>query len=478
MMAIAGRATMEAAHARGVRPARGTRRSTRARASPTPRAGLPLQVTGAGSLFKVTATARTLRDYRDAATADKRWEALCSLALLERRIRADADDVGLRVGWSPRAPTSTRCWRPSARSSRGMMRVDRGVTHWPEASRAHLRCRQSRWSPAAAPASARRSRARSSRRARRWSSPDATPRASSASPQAIGAQAHRRRRQRRGLGRGAVRGASTPRTRRSGHPRQQRGHHRARWRAPPTWTWRAWDETMAINVRGTLLCIKYAVPRMRARGGGSIINMSSLMGLNGTPMRSAYTASKYAVLGITDAVSQEVGVDNIRVNALCPGAVNGELMQRVIAARVAGGRPQRRRDHPRALHRQGVAAPLGRAGGSRRGRAVPREPRVGRHHRRAAARRRRPHLIDRAPTMTRPATILTCAVTGNQTMREQNPALPVTPAEIARSAVDAARAGAAIVHLHARDPATGTRHHARRALRRDRGAHPRRRHAT
>lgn len=95
----------------------------------------------------------------------------------------------------------------------------------------------------------------------------------------------------------------------------------------------AWDETLAINVRGTLLCIKYAVPRMKRRGGGSIINMSSLMGLRGTPMRSAYTASKYAVLGITDAVSQEVGPDNIRVNALCPGAVNGELMQRVIAAR-------------------------------------------------------------------------------------------------------------------------------------------------
>ena len=94
-----------------------------------------------------------------------------------------------------------------------------------------------------------------------------------------------------------------------------------------------WDQTMAINVRGVILCTKYAIPRMRARGGGSIINVSSLMGLKGTPMRSAYTASKYAVLGITDAVSQEVGVYNIRVNALCPGAVNGELMQRVIAAR-------------------------------------------------------------------------------------------------------------------------------------------------
>lgn len=55
----------------------------------------------------------------------------------------------------------------------------------------------------------------------------------------------------------------------------------------------------------------------------------------------------------------------------------------------------------------------------------------------------------------RTTAILTCAVTGNLTTRDQNPALPVTPAEIARSAVDACKAGAAIVHLHARDPATG-----------------------
>lgn len=96
-----------------------------------------------------------------------------------------------------------------------------------------------------------------------------------------------------------------------------------------------WDETMAINIRGTILCIKHCVPLMRARGGGSIINMSSLMGLRGYPMRSAYAATKFAVIGITEAVSQEVGIHGIRVNALCPGAVNGELMQRVIAARVA-----------------------------------------------------------------------------------------------------------------------------------------------
>lgn len=94
-----------------------------------------------------------------------------------------------------------------------------------------------------------------------------------------------------------------------------------------------WDRTIATNVRGVLLCIKYAVPQLKKAGGGSIINMSSLMGLRGYPMRSAYTASKFAVIGITEAVAHEVGRDGIRVNALCPGAVNGDLMQRVIASR-------------------------------------------------------------------------------------------------------------------------------------------------
>jgi NAD(P)-dependent dehydrogenase (short-subunit alcohol dehydrogenase family) len=97
----------------------------------------------------------------------------------------------------------------------------------------------------------------------------------------------------------------------------------------------AWDETVAINMRGVIVCIKHVVPLMKQRGGGAIINMSSLMGLRGYPMRSAYTATKFAVIGITEAVAHEVGVDGIRVNALCPGAVNGELMKRIVAARSA-----------------------------------------------------------------------------------------------------------------------------------------------
>jgi NAD(P)-dependent dehydrogenase (short-subunit alcohol dehydrogenase family) len=101
-----------------------------------------------------------------------------------------------------------------------------------------------------------------------------------------------------------------------------------------------WDETMAINVRGVLLCTKYAIPLMLKAGGGSIVNMSSLTGLHGYPMRSAYAASKFAVIGITESVAHEVGRSGIRVNALCPGAVHGDLMDRVVARRVAAeGRP-------------------------------------------------------------------------------------------------------------------------------------------
>jgi hypothetical protein len=97
---------------------------------------------------------------------------------------------------------------------------------------------------------------------------------------------------------------------------------------------RDWDECVAINIRGVILCLKHAIRAMREAGKrGAIVNMSSLMGLKGYPQRSAYTATKFAVIGITQAVAQEVGRDGIRVNALCPGAVNGELMERVIAAR-------------------------------------------------------------------------------------------------------------------------------------------------
>jgi hypothetical protein len=89
-----------------------------------------------------------------------------------------------------------------------------------------------------------------------------------------------------------------------------------------------------------MLCMKEAARIMTAQGSGAIVNVSSLMGLQGYPMRSAYCATKFALIGMTEAVAREVGPKGVRVNALCPGAVSGELMDRVIATRAAAeGKP-------------------------------------------------------------------------------------------------------------------------------------------
>ncbi len=96
-----------------------------------------------------------------------------------------------------------------------------------------------------------------------------------------------------------------------------------------------WDACMRINLRGAMLCLRQAARIMAAQGSGSIINMSSLMGLKGYPMRTAYSATKFALIGITEAMARELGPSGVRVNALCPGAISGELMDAVVARRAA-----------------------------------------------------------------------------------------------------------------------------------------------
>jgi NAD(P)-dependent dehydrogenase (short-subunit alcohol dehydrogenase family) len=93
-----------------------------------------------------------------------------------------------------------------------------------------------------------------------------------------------------------------------------------------------WDRTMAININGQFYCARRAVPLIKTAGGGSIINMSSSAGLLGYPMRSPYAASKWAVIGLTKTMAMELGEFGIRVNAVCPNAVEGPRMDAVIAA--------------------------------------------------------------------------------------------------------------------------------------------------
>lgn len=95
----------------------------------------------------------------------------------------------------------------------------------------------------------------------------------------------------------------------------------------------AWRACIELNLFGAMNCMRVAARIMSAQGGGSIVNMSSLMGLHGYPMRTAYCATKFAIIGMTEALAREVGPAGVRVNALCPGAISGELMDRVIARR-------------------------------------------------------------------------------------------------------------------------------------------------
>jgi len=94
-----------------------------------------------------------------------------------------------------------------------------------------------------------------------------------------------------------------------------------------------WKETIEININSHFYFNKYSIPLLKNNKGGSIINLSSTAGLFGFPLRSAYSASKWAVIGMTKTLAIELGEFNIRVNALCPGSVSGDRINRVIKAK-------------------------------------------------------------------------------------------------------------------------------------------------
>ncbi|MBB3042871.1 SDR family NAD(P)-dependent oxidoreductase [Nocardioides soli] len=89
------------------------------------------------------------------------------------------------------------------------------------------------------------------------------------------------------------------------------------------------DRTFAINVRGAYLGMKHAVPLLRARGGGAIVNVASVAGLQGTPGMIAYGMSKHALLGMTKTVAAEESVAGIRVTAVCPAPIEGRMMRSI-----------------------------------------------------------------------------------------------------------------------------------------------------
>jgi NAD(P)-dependent dehydrogenase (short-subunit alcohol dehydrogenase family) len=89
-----------------------------------------------------------------------------------------------------------------------------------------------------------------------------------------------------------------------------------------------WEEVFAVNVRGIFLMCKAFLPPMISRGRGDVINLASVSGKRPLAMRTPYTASKMAVIGLTITLGAEVGTSGVRVNSLSPGPVRGERMAR------------------------------------------------------------------------------------------------------------------------------------------------------
>ncbi|PBC35248.1 3-oxoacyl-[acyl-carrier-protein] reductase [Rhodococcus sp. ACS1] len=111
----------------------------------------------------------------------------------------------------------------------------------------------------------------------------------------------------------------------------------------------AWKATFDVNVHGQFFCVKHALPLLRKSSEASIINMSSAAGRLGMAGRSPYSASKWAVIGFTKSLAIELGAEGLRVNAICPGAVDGPRIDAVIAAKAdMVGRPV---DEVAALYR-------------------------------------------------------------------------------------------------------------------------------
>ncbi len=94
-----------------------------------------------------------------------------------------------------------------------------------------------------------------------------------------------------------------------------------------------WDKVIAINQTGVFYCMKVALQQMLKQGGGNIVNIASLAGLKASPNNISYSASKFAVVGMTKSAAMEYATKNIRINAVCPGYTESALLNQLLGAK-------------------------------------------------------------------------------------------------------------------------------------------------
>ncbi|MGI9413214.1 MAG: SDR family oxidoreductase [Hyphomicrobiales bacterium] len=96
-----------------------------------------------------------------------------------------------------------------------------------------------------------------------------------------------------------------------------------------------WRRCLAVNLDGQFLCARRAIPEMKKQNSGLIVNFSSTAGLHGFARRAPYATAQWGVIGFTKTLAIELGPFGIRANAICPGPVEGDRIDRVIAAEAA-----------------------------------------------------------------------------------------------------------------------------------------------
>lgn len=114
-----------------------------------------------------------------------------------------------------------------------------------------------------------------------------------------------------------------------------------------------WRRCVAVCLDAQFFTARSVVPVMKRAGGGVIVNIASTAGIMGMPNRAPYVAAKFGVVGLTKTLAMELGRDNIRVNAIAPGSIVGERMDRVVAAHAtADGITE---EQVAAMYREGVS---------------------------------------------------------------------------------------------------------------------------